>query len=100
MGPATVTDTRSWRRDPALPFQTLEDEVIVVDPKTREVHLLNETAARIWTLLADPRSVSELVAALQDEYDAEAAALRAEVAAFVDDMSRKGLCAPVGGSGG
>ena len=40
--------TASWRRDAELPFQKLDEETIVVDPRRREVHLLNETAARIW----------------------------------------------------
>jgi hypothetical protein len=101
---ATINDTaataaRMWRRDAALPFQVLEEEVIVVDPKTREVHLLNETAARIWTLLGSKQSVGELVAALEQEYQADAAVLRAEVEAFVSDMSRKGLCAAVNDDG-
>jgi hypothetical protein len=95
----TRTAARSWRRDSALPFQVLDEEVIVVDPKTREVHLLNETAARIWTLLVTAQSVADLVAALEQEYQADADELRAEVEAFVSDMSHKGLCAAVEGTG-
>jgi PqqD family protein of HPr-rel-A system len=87
----------TFRRDPTLPFQTLDDEVIVVDPKTREVHLLNETAARIWGMLADPRSIAELVATLEEEYQGDAEDIRQEVEAFVGDMSRKGLCAAISG---
>ena len=56
-----------WRRDAELPFQKLDEETIVLDPRRREVHLLNETAARIWELLAAPRSVDELTDALGDE---------------------------------
>ena len=86
-----------WRRDAALPFQRMAEEAIVVDPRTREVHLLNETAARIWELLETPRSTEELVAALSDEYEAEPAALRREVEAFVIDLGGKGLVAAVRG---
>ena len=46
----------TYQRDPGLPFQTLEEETIVVDPKTREVHLLNDTAARVWARAARRRS--------------------------------------------
>ena len=72
-----------WRRDAELPFQQLDEETIVVDPRSREVHLLNETAARIWELLAAPRSLDELVATLGDEYDADEDELRAAVARAV-----------------
>jgi PqqD family protein of HPr-rel-A system len=81
----------AWRRDPELPFQKLEEETIVVDPRRREVHLLNETAARIWELLAAPRSVDELCAALDEEYDAPADEVRAAVSELVGGLEQKGL---------
>jgi len=91
----------SWARDPGLPFQRMAEEAIVVNPRTREVHLLNETAARIWELLETPRSIDELVGALGDEFDAEPAALRREVESFVADLGGKGLLSPASaGRGG
>jgi PqqD family protein of HPr-rel-A system len=81
----------TWKRDPGLPFQTLEEETIVVDPRTREVHLLNDTAARVWELLASARSVDALTAALGEEYDAPADELRAGVEELLAGLSEKGL---------
>jgi PqqD family protein of HPr-rel-A system len=84
----------TWRRDAALPFQRMDEEAIVVDPRTREVHLLNETGARIWELLGRACTVDELVATLADEYEgAPPEALRREVEAFVSDLGGKGLVA-------
>ena len=88
--------TGSWRRDSELPFQKLDEETIVVDPRRREVHLLNETAARIWELLASPRSVDELAATLGGEYDVAEAELREAVVELVDGLSSKGLLVAVG----
>ena len=51
----------TWRRNGDLPFQRMDEETLVVDPRTREVHLLNETAARIWELLESPRSIPDAV---------------------------------------
>jgi PqqD family protein of HPr-rel-A system len=87
----------SWRRDAALPFQRMEEETIVVDPKAREVHLFNETGARIWELLETASSVDEIVATLAEEYEAASPDdLRREVQAFLDDLGSKGLAAPKG----
>jgi hypothetical protein len=84
--------TGGWRRDSALPFQRMEEDAIVINPRTREVHLFNETGARIWELLETPRSVDDLVRALADEYEgATAEGLRREVEAFVADLGGKGL---------
>ncbi len=86
-----------WKRDGELPFQRLDEETIVVDPRQRTVHLLNETAARIWELLAAPRSVEELVSTLGDEYDADAAELRTAVSDCVAGLSDKGLVVAANG---
>jgi PqqD family protein of HPr-rel-A system len=95
---ATMADEKpSWRRDPALPFQRMDEEAIVVDPRTREVHLFNETGARIWELLEEPSTIDELCEALSDEYEgAEPAALRSEVETFVGALGDKGLLQPRG----
>jgi PqqD family protein of HPr-rel-A system len=90
----TFDETSLWQRDPALPFQAMDDEIIVVDPATRQVHLLNATAARIWTLLATASSLPALIASLEDEFDASGPALRQEVEEFLAELRDKKLCAP------
>ena len=80
-----------WRRDTALPFQRLADETIVVDPQRREVHLLNETAARVWELLEAPLTVQDIVVALADEYDAADDELRVAVSELIVELSEKAV---------
>jgi PqqD family protein of HPr-rel-A system len=86
----------TYARDPGVPHQKLDEETIVVDPRSREVHLLNETAARIWELLASPSTVDDLTAALADEYDAPAAEVRGAVEETLAALRDKGLLAAVG----
>jgi hypothetical protein len=75
----------------------MDEDALVVDPRTREVHLLNETGARIWELLETASSVDELCAALADEYEGvPAETLRHEVETFVTDLGGKGLLLPRG----
>jgi PqqD family protein of HPr-rel-A system len=97
MSTSDETKGQTFRRDATLPFQRLDEEAIVVDPRTREVHLLNETGARIWELLEEDSTVDELVEALADEYEGAAPeALRREVEGFLYDLGGKGLVAPRG----
>ena len=82
----------SFLREEALPFQRLDEETIVVDPRSREVHLLNGTGARIWDLLETGSSLDQLVEALGEEYEgATPEELRGEVEAFLHDLGGKGL---------
>ncbi len=86
----------TYARDPGVPHQKLDEETIVVDPRTREVHLLNETAARIWELLASPRSLEQLAATLAEEYDAPDEEVRAAVEETLATLRDKGLLAAGG----
>ena len=87
----------SWRRESALPFQRMDGETIVVDPRLGEVHLFNETASRIWELLETASSVDEVAEALEEEYEGAApGAMRREVAAFLAELGGKGLLLPKG----
>ncbi len=87
-----------WKRDDELPFQRLDEETIVVDPRSREVHLLNETAGRIWELLAAPRSLDELAATLADEYDAERRRATRGITDCLAGLSDKKLVVAAGGA--
>jgi hypothetical protein len=80
-----------YRRADDLPFRTLGEETVVVNTRTREVHVLNGTGSRIWTLLSPARSVSDLVQALDGEFDLEAEEAAGEVTAFVEELVDKGL---------
>jgi PqqD family protein of HPr-rel-A system len=90
----------TYTRDPGVPHQKLDEETIVVDPRTRQVHLFNETAARIWELLATPRSLDDLTILLSEEYDASQAEVRASVEETLESLRDKGLLALQGGADG
>jgi Coenzyme PQQ synthesis protein D (PqqD) len=94
MNMTTTTPPSAWRRDPELPFQKLEEETIVVDPRRREVHLLNDTAAHVWELLATSRSIDDLVEALGEVYDAPADEVQPAVAELLRAFEDKGLLLP------
>ena len=86
----STTATR-WRRVAELPFQTLDEETLVVNPSRREVHLLNETATRVWELCASPQTLEDVVTALADEYDAPAEDVRSAVVELLDGLRDKSL---------
>lgn len=78
-----------WRRVAGLPFQALDDEIIVVNPAQREVYLLNETASRVWELCATPRTVEDLVAGLAEEYEVPEEDLRRALSEVLDGFRDK-----------
>ncbi len=88
----------TYQRESGVPHQKLDEETIVVDPRTREVHLFNDTAARIWELLESPQTIDELTAALADEYDAPDDEVRTSVEETLAQLRDKGLLATAAGA--
>jgi hypothetical protein len=82
-----------YRRADELPFQELSHETVVVNPSTREVHVLNGTASRMWGLLMQEISLPEMVSTLTAgaAFDVEVAVISRDVSAFLADLVQKGI---------
>jgi hypothetical protein len=52
---------------------------------------LNDTASCVWELLAEERSLDELIAAVAERFDVAAEIARGDVRTFVDEITRLGL---------
>ena len=55
---------------------------------------LNDTAACVWELLAQERSLDELTAAVAERFDVTPERARADAQTFVDEITRLGLLEP------
>ena len=66
-------------------------QTILLNPKDWTYVHFNETAARIWEALDQPRTVEGLVDALIRDYAVDRSTCEREAAAFVADMSARGF---------
>ena len=69
----------------------LGGESVLLDPVSGRYFGLNEVGTRIFELLSEPRSVSELVDVLVQEYEVGEGRLKRDVEQFVSDMMSRGL---------
>lgn len=53
--------------------------------------ILNDTAACVWELLAQERSLDELAAVVAERFDVDSAHARADAQAFLDEIAKMGL---------
>ena len=81
------------QRAPQVNFEHFpeEDEVLLLDLRDKQYYTLNETAAAFWLRADGTRSFEEIVAELQESYEAEAEALHEVMAALCADLSQAGL---------
>jgi len=69
----------------------LASDVVILDLKGGTYHGLNPTGARIWSLLATPRSVCEIRDTILREYDVDPARCERELLSLLDVLASKGL---------
>jgi len=87
---AEMTKTTYVRR-PDLVAANLGDELAVLDMSKSAYLGFNATAAQVWRLLQEPRSLDELCAALNAEFDVDAQRCRQEVEALLQKLQSAGM---------
>ncbi len=67
-------------------FNEVDGELVMMNIETGAYASLNETGKSIWALLDAPKSVSEVVSSLVEEYEIDQATCEKEVLPFVENM--------------
>jgi hypothetical protein len=67
-------------------FNEVDGELVMMNIETGAYASLNETGKSIWTLLDAPKSLSEVVSSLVEEYEIDQATCEKEVLPFVENM--------------
>jgi hypothetical protein len=73
----------------------LKDEAVLLDLKEGLYFGLNDVGSRIWTLIGEEMSLSEICDRLLTEYDVSREELESHVRALVRELLGKGLIEPV-----
>ena len=83
--------------DESVVDAVLGDEAVLLNVESGVYFGLNAIGARIWELLVEGPTQEEIVGRLLDEYDVEAAQLRADIEGFMQALAAKGLTRSVTG---
>jgi hypothetical protein len=93
--------------DPTVTWTTRKEDLAVVDDGEDRVAMadlrrlgdppivLEGSSAAIWRLLVDGRTLDDLVSDLAELFQVDHAAVRSQVADFVEELATRGLVAPV-----
>jgi len=74
-----------------IPFTKLDDELLAIDPQGGYCYSLNDSAGRVWDLIASTTAVEAVCAQLCLEYAVDAAVCLNEVIKFLQDLHNAGL---------
>ena len=78
-------------RHPDMLSAEIGGEAVMMSIEKGAYFGLNPVATRIWDLIEQPKSLSELIAAIFGEYDVSAEQCEADVREFTVDMIERGL---------
>ncbi len=85
-----MTAPRFVRRD-GVKTRLLDGAAVLVVPDRQVYFAINRVGARIWELLAEPRSLENVVAALAAQFDITESQCRREAEEFLRSLTEKNL---------
>ena len=72
------------QRLPDFRLETMDNELLLFNPKTTHVIYMNNSASVIWQLCDGDRTTGEIVALLSDTYPEAAASMKKDVEETID----------------
>ena len=86
VSPSTVIS-----RNLDVPFSQLDDELLAIDAQAGYLYSLNETAGRVWDLIAEPTSFEKICQQLLSEYAVDESTCQQEVVKLLQGLIDAGL---------
>jgi hypothetical protein len=93
----------TWRRAPSVAFVDDGERVVLLELSrlaTAQPQMLNGVGSRIWRMLAEQRTFSELVASLTPPGLKTPPDVVHELHVFLELMYERGLCEPISSATG
>lgn len=92
----TMSLPQTFIRSQSVVARVVAGETLIVPVRARvgdlaSIYSFNGTGSLIWRLLESPKTLSELAAAVAQEYEVETAQAERDVTDFVDEMKAVGL---------
>lgn len=84
-----------YRRHPHVLAARVDDELVMTSMQAGNYYGIGGIGTLVWELLAEPRSIAELVEAVVADYDVERNQCTADLAGFLDRLVDLDLVQPL-----
>jgi hypothetical protein len=78
-------------------FNTDNEDIVLLNPRTDQYYALEEVGARLWGLLKDGKPLREIYQALLDEYEVAPIQLEQDMLELLNHLLENGLVESVQG---
>ncbi len=80
-----------FQRTQETPWNTIDDEAVVLNLDNGHYYVLNQTGRSIWELLDGQRSVAQLASLICEEYKVDQQQALADVGKLMGELAAEGL---------
>jgi hypothetical protein len=91
MSSSTLLESTLISRNPDPIVADVDGEIVMMSIDSGKYHGLDEVGSRIWRLLEEPMLLSQLIALLQKEYDADYERCLLDTIPFLQAMTEHSL---------
>lgn len=78
-------------RSSSLAWQTIDDEMVILRVKEKELLGLNDVGGRVWELADGTRSIDQMVEVVAAQYQTPAETARADIFRFIEELASNRL---------
>lgn len=76
-------------RNSQVAWQQVADNIVVVTPKTRKIHILSGTGGDIWQSLDQPKNLIQLSEIICSKYEVNLDLADKDIKGFVEELLEK-----------
>ena len=87
----TLTLEHEIKVSPDVVFRTLDGEAVLLNLQSGVYFGLNQTGTRIWSMLSENTSLSEVHSRIVKEYEVEPELARSDLLTLTKQLAQKGL---------
>ncbi len=88
---APIGHTTRLHRNDELMAAPVDDDIVFLNPATNNYVALDGIGRRIWELLAEPRTLGELVTALRHEFEGAPETIADDLRTFIAELVSEGM---------
>jgi hypothetical protein len=78
--------TTVFRRNDEIIHSAIDNETVMMSIEQDEYYGLDEVGTRIWNILEEPHSTSEIIEFLEPDYDVDRKQMENDVLSFLEEM--------------
>ena len=86
-----IRSSDSFRRNPDLIGASIDDELVMMSVEQGQYYGLGGVGPRVWDLIEQPRTFSDLVDQILEEFEVEREVCEKDMLEFLGQMEKLGL---------